>query len=107
MNDPLPWRHASGARVEDPGAPGAPQGGYTFDPREGYDDHPERFISTRSPGRRPRPTSLPTRPVDDLIAWHAEQIEALRPFIRSAGHRKAAMMHAATIHALHGTEEEE
>jgi hypothetical protein len=46
MNDPLPWRHTSGVRAEGPGAPGAPQGGYTFDPREGYDDFPERYIST-------------------------------------------------------------
>ncbi|KTR79136.1 hypothetical protein NS234_01840 [Microbacterium oxydans] len=36
----------------------------------------------------------------DLIAWHVEQVEALRTFTRSAAHLKAAMMHAATVRAL-------
>ncbi|QWY84641.1 hypothetical protein QEH34_gp61 [Microbacterium phage Footloose] len=36
----------------------------------------------------------------DLIAWHVEQVEALRPFIRSSAHLHAAMMHAATVRAL-------
>lgn len=36
----------------------------------------------------------------DLIAWHAEQVEALRPFTRSSAHLKAAMIHAATVRAL-------
>ncbi|MBT2485794.1 MULTISPECIES: hypothetical protein [unclassified Microbacterium] len=36
----------------------------------------------------------------DLIAWHIEQVESLRPFIRSSAHLKAAMMHAATVRAL-------
>lgn len=36
----------------------------------------------------------------DLIAWHVEQVEALRPFTRSSAHLKAAMMHAATVRAL-------
>lgn len=46
MKDPTPWRHISGARVTDPSAADSPQGGYTFDPREGYDDYAERYIST-------------------------------------------------------------
>jgi hypothetical protein len=47
--DPAPWRHVDGARVADPTAPDAPQGGYTFLPREDYSDHPERYVSTRWP----------------------------------------------------------
>lgn len=38
--------------------------------------------------------------VSDLIAWHAEQVELLRPFRRSSSHFKAAMMHAATLSIL-------
>lgn len=45
--DPTPWRHTSGVRVADILAEGAPIGGYTFDPRPGYSDHPLRYISTR------------------------------------------------------------
>lgn len=45
--DPTPWRHASGTRVADPFDPDGPRGGFTFDPRPGYSDYPERFISTR------------------------------------------------------------
>lgn len=52
MNDPQPWRHISGARVADPYEVGAPEGGYTFDPREGYDDYPERYVSTDVRRRR-------------------------------------------------------
>ncbi|WP_315106320.1 hypothetical protein [uncultured Microbacterium sp.] len=36
----------------------------------------------------------------ELIAWHVEQVELLRPFRRSRNHLKAAMMHAATVRAL-------
>lgn len=36
----------------------------------------------------------------DLIAWHIEQIEALRPFRRSSAHLRASMMHASTVAAL-------
>lgn len=36
----------------------------------------------------------------DLIAWHVEQIELLRPFRRSSTHLKAAIMHAATVRTL-------
>lgn len=46
--DPAPWRHVSGVRTTDPWAPGAPAGGYTYDPREGYADHADRYVSTRS-----------------------------------------------------------
>lgn len=46
--DPAPWRHVSGVRVADIGAKDAPQGGYTFMPRSGYSDYPNRYISTRS-----------------------------------------------------------
>lgn len=45
--DPLPWVHTSGERAADPHAPGAPQGGYTYSPREGFSDYPDRYISTR------------------------------------------------------------
>lgn len=41
--DPTPWRHVDGARVSDPHADGAPQGGYTFDPRAEYGNHADRF----------------------------------------------------------------
>ena len=47
-NDLTPWRHVGGARVADPYAPDSPVGGYTFDPRPGYADHPRRFVSTRT-----------------------------------------------------------
>lgn len=47
QNDPTPWRHVGGERVADPYATGSPQGGYTYDPRPGYSDYPDRFISTR------------------------------------------------------------
>lgn len=36
----------------------------------------------------------------DLIRWHVEQAEALRPFTRSSHHLKAAMMHVATVRVL-------
>ena len=49
--DPTPWRHIDGERVADPFAPDSPRGGYTFDPREGYSDYPDRYISTRDPSR--------------------------------------------------------
>ncbi|WP_347956134.1 hypothetical protein [Gordonia aichiensis] len=45
--DPLPWVHVSGERTADPHAPGAPQGGYTYSPRGGFSDYPNRYISTR------------------------------------------------------------
>ena len=45
--DPTPWRHVGGARVADPHGADAPQGGYTFAPRPGYTDFPDRYISTR------------------------------------------------------------
>lgn len=41
----------------------------------------------------------------DLIAWHVEQVEALRPFTRSSHHLKAAMMHAATVRTLRAAAE--
>jgi hypothetical protein len=46
MSDPEPWRHVSGARVAEPWAPESPSGGYTFDPRPGYADYPDRYVST-------------------------------------------------------------
>lgn len=46
-NDPTPWRHIDGERVADPWAHDSPEGGYTFAPRPGYADYPERYISTR------------------------------------------------------------
>ncbi|WP_404851101.1 hypothetical protein [Dietzia kunjamensis] len=48
--DPAPWVHTSGQRVADPTGRAAPQGGYTYLPREGYADHPDRYVSTRWPG---------------------------------------------------------
>lgn len=44
--DPTPWRHVSGERATDPHALGAPTGGYTYDPREGFSDYPDRYLST-------------------------------------------------------------
>lgn len=41
----------------------------------------------------------------DLISWHVEQVEALRPFTRSSHHLKAAMMHATTVRALRAAAE--
>ncbi|WP_158078066.1 hypothetical protein [Rathayibacter sp. VKM Ac-2630] len=48
IKDPAPWRNADGVRVADPWANASPSGGYTFDPREGYSDYEERWISNRS-----------------------------------------------------------
>lgn len=45
--DPAPWVHVSGVRVSDPAGAGAPKGGYTYSPRAGYADYPDRYISTR------------------------------------------------------------
>lgn len=50
MNDPIPWVHTGGTRVADPHASDSPQGGYTYLPREGYDDYPGRYVSTRFRG---------------------------------------------------------
>ncbi len=47
MNDPAPWVHVDGTRVSDPRGEGSPMGGYTYLPREGYDDYPDRYVSTR------------------------------------------------------------
>lgn len=47
--DPTPWVHVDGARVADPHAPEAPEGGYTYSPREGYAGHPDRYVSKRWP----------------------------------------------------------
>ena len=57
--DPLPWVHVSGVRTSDPHALDAPIGGYTFSPREGYSDYPDRFISTR---KYPSPSPAPDSP---------------------------------------------
>ncbi len=46
-SDPAPWMHISGVRVADPRAEDSPMGGYTYRPREGYDDYADRYISTR------------------------------------------------------------
>lgn len=48
QNDPAPWVHASGVRVAHPFGPDSPVGGFTYLPREGYADHPDRYVSTRS-----------------------------------------------------------
>lgn len=45
--DPKPWVHTSGVRVADPRAEDSPIGGYTYRPRKGYDDYPDRYVSTR------------------------------------------------------------
>ena len=45
--DPAPWVHVSGVRVADPFNPDGPIGGFTYLPREGYADHPDRYVSTR------------------------------------------------------------
>lgn len=51
MNDPMPWRHVDGERVADIYASASPEGGYTFDPRPGFEDYPDRYISTdKAPG---------------------------------------------------------
>lgn len=50
--DPQPWRHVDGTRVADPYAKDAPMGGYTYDPRPGYSDYPDRYISTRHAKRQ-------------------------------------------------------
>lgn len=42
--DPMPWRHVDGARVSDPWALNSPIGGYTYDPRPGYRDYPDRYV---------------------------------------------------------------
>lgn len=48
--DPAPWVHGrTGARVTDPQAQGTPTGGYTYLPRSGYSDYPDRYVSTRWP----------------------------------------------------------
>lgn len=54
MNDPAPWVHVDGARVSDLYATDSPQGGYTYRPRIGYDDYPDRYVSTRWPERNMR-----------------------------------------------------
>lgn len=58
-NDPAPWRHVDGTRVGDGGQDGAPQGGYTYSPRMGYDDYPDRYVSTRWPELNERRYELP------------------------------------------------
>lgn len=50
--DPAPWRHVDGSRVAHPYADGAPAGGYTYAPRPGYSDYPDRYISTHSTDTR-------------------------------------------------------
>lgn len=59
MNDPAPWVHVDGTRVSDPGQDGAPRGGYTYRPRMGYDDYPDRYVSNRWPEPSERRYELP------------------------------------------------
>ena len=45
--DPKPWVHMeSGSRVSDPHASDL-VGGFTYYPRAGYSDYPDRYVSTR------------------------------------------------------------
>ena len=59
--DPTPWKHTNGERVTDPGASNALIGGYTYLPRPGYSDYPDRYISTRSPEHARRMAEAGTR----------------------------------------------
>jgi hypothetical protein len=47
QKDPAAWVNVSGARVADPYDPNGPGGGFTYLPREGYADYPDRYVSTR------------------------------------------------------------
>ena len=48
QNDPLAWVHTSGVRVAVPWTADGPAGGYTYLPRQGYADYPDRYISPRT-----------------------------------------------------------